>query len=127
MTTMKSSHSVVIERLQQAQNAHNLEAFLACFAPNFQGNHPLHPERGFQGIENARKNWSAMFHDIPDFHSELLRLAVEGDTAWAEWYWFGTHRDRTRFGMRGVIIFGIQADRIEWSRLYMEPVSESSE
>ncbi|WP_009634552.1 nuclear transport factor 2 family protein [Synechocystis sp. PCC 7509] len=124
---METRQIVVIERLQQAQNAQDLEALLACFSPNFQGNHPLHPERGFQGIEGVRKNWSAMFHDIPDFHSELLRLAVEGDTAWAEWYWFGTHRDRTRFGMRGVIIFGIQADRIEWSRLYMEPVSESSE
>jgi ketosteroid isomerase-like protein len=124
---METRQIVVIERLQQAQNTQDLEALLACFAPNFQGNHPLHPERGFQGIEGVRKNWSAMFHDIPDFHSELLRLAVEGDTAWAEWYWFGTHRDGTRFGMRGVIIFGIQADRIEWARLYMEPVSESSE
>jgi ketosteroid isomerase-like protein len=119
---MKSSQSVVIERLQQAQNAHDLEAFLACFAPNFQGNHPLHPKRGFQGIEHVRKNWSTMFHDIPNFHSELLRSAVEGDTAWAEWHWFGTHRDGSQFGMRGVTILGIQADLIEWARLYMEPV-----
>jgi ketosteroid isomerase-like protein len=119
---MKSIQStVVIERLQQAQNAHDLEALLACFAPNFQGNHPRHPERGFQGIEDARKNWSTMFHTIPDFHSELLRSAVEGDTAWAEWHWFGTHRHGSQFGMRGVIIFGIQADQIEWARLYMEP------
>jgi ketosteroid isomerase-like protein len=114
--------TVVIERLQQAQNAHDLEALLACFAPNFQGNHPRYPERGFQGIEDARKNWSTMFHNIPDFHSELLRSAVEGDTAWAEWHWFGTHRDGSQFGMRGVIIFGSQADRIEWARLYIEPV-----
>jgi ketosteroid isomerase-like protein len=120
---MKSIQStVVIERLQQAQNAHDLEALLACFTPNFQGNHPRHPERGFQGIEDARKNWSTMFHNIPDFHSELLRSAVEGDTAWAEWHWFGTHRDGSQIGMRGVTIFSIQADRIEWARLYMEPV-----
>jgi hypothetical protein len=61
------NHSTVIERLQQEQNAHDLEAFLACFAPNFQGNHPLHPDRGFQKIENVRENWSTIFHDIPDF------------------------------------------------------------
>ncbi|WP_298907063.1 nuclear transport factor 2 family protein [uncultured Nostoc sp.] len=119
---MKFSQSIVIERLQQAQNAHDLEAFLACFTPNFQGEQPAHPEKAVHGVEDVRKNWSAMFHDIPDFHSELLRSAVEGDTAWAEWYWFGTRRDGTRFGMRGATILGIQADQIEWARLYMEPV-----
>jgi ketosteroid isomerase-like protein len=119
---MKSSPNTVIERLQKAQNTHDLEALLACFAPNFQGNHPRHPERGFQGIEDARKNWSTIFHDIPDFHSELLRSAVEGDTAWAEWHWFGSRSDGMQFGMRGVTILGIQTDRIEWARLYMELV-----
>lgn len=119
---MKSSQSIVIERLQQAQNAHDVEAFVACFAPNVQTDHPVYPDRAFQGSEHIRKNWTTMFHDIPDFHSELLRSAVEGDTIWAEWYWFGTRRDGTRFGWRGVIVFGIPADRIEWARLYMEPV-----
>ena len=122
---MKSSQSKVIERLQQAQNAQDLEAFLACFAPNFQSEHPLHPERaiqGIQGVEHVRKNWSTVFHNIPDFHSELLRSAVEGDTIWAEWHWCGTRRDSTRYGMRGVTILGVQADQIEWARLYMEPV-----
>jgi hypothetical protein len=119
---MKSSQLIVIERLQQAQNARDLEAFLACFAPNFQSDHPLHPERAFQGIEHVRKNWSNLFHDIPDFRSELLQSAIEGDTIWAEWNWFGTRRDGTRFGLRGVTIIGIQADRIESARFYMEPV-----
>ncbi|PSB40992.1 nuclear transport factor 2 family protein [Cyanosarcina cf. burmensis CCALA 770] len=119
---MKSSHSNVIERLQQAQNAHDLEAFLNCFTPNFQGNHPLHPDRTFQGIEDVRKNWSTIFQEIPDFHSQLLRSAIEGNTTWAEWHWFGTRRDRTQFGMRGVTILGVPVDRIEWARLYMEPV-----
>jgi ketosteroid isomerase-like protein len=117
----------VIERLQQAQNAHDLEAFLACFAPNIQSDHPVHPERAFQGIEHVRKNWSAMFHNIPDFRSELLRSAVEGDTIWAEWHWFGTDRNGTRFGVRGVSILGIQADQIEWARFYMEPESHFKE
>jgi ketosteroid isomerase-like protein len=123
---METSQIAVIERLQQAQNAQDLEALLACFAPNFQGDRPLHPDRGFQDIEGARKNWSGIFHAIPDFHSELLRWAVEGDTAWAEWHWFGTHRDGTQFGMRGVTILGVRAEQIEWARLYMEPGSASS-
>ena len=118
---MKSSQSIVIDRLQQAQNAHDVDALVACFAPNVQTEHPVHPDRAFQGSEQIRKNWTTMFHDIPDFHSELLRSAVEGDTILAEWYWFGTRRDAAPFGMRGAIVFGIPADRIEWVRLYMEP------
>ena len=119
---MKSSQSNVIERLQQAQNAHDLKAFLACFAPNIRSTHPLHPERNSQGIEHVRKNWSNMFHDIPDFQSELLSLAVDGDTIWAEWHWFGTRRDGIPFSIRGVSIVGVQGDQIEWARFYMEPV-----
>lgn len=90
---MKSSQSIVIERLQQAQNAHDLEAFLFCFAPHLQSDHPVQDERAFQGVKHVRQNWSAIFHDIPDFHSEPLRSAVEGNTVWAEWYWFGTCRE----------------------------------
>jgi hypothetical protein len=48
---MKTSQIVVIERLQQAQNAQDLEALLACFAPNFQGNHPRHPDRGSRTLK----------------------------------------------------------------------------
>jgi hypothetical protein len=33
---METRQIVLIERLQQAQNAQDLEALLACFAPNFQ-------------------------------------------------------------------------------------------
>lgn len=122
---MSASQIVVIERLHQAQNAHDLEAFLACFAPDYQSDQPAHPDRAFQGLEQVRRNWSTIFHDIPDFRSELRGSAVEGDSAWAEWRWFGTRHDGTRFDLRGVTIFSIPADQIKWGRLYMEPVQEA--
>jgi len=53
---MESSQIVVIERLQQAQNARDIEAFLACIAPDYQSDQPLHPDRGFQGRDQVRKN-----------------------------------------------------------------------
>jgi len=121
---MYSSQLLVIERLQQAQNARDIDAFLACIAPAYQSEQPLHPDRAFQGRDQARKNWSTIFHDIPDFRSELLRSAVDDDTVWSEWHWFGTRRDGSRFDLRGVTIFGIQEDHIRWGRLYMEPVQE---
>lgn len=73
---MKFSQSIVLERLQQALNAHDLAALLVCFAPDFQGDQPLHPDRAFQGPEQVLKNWSVIFQDVPDFHAEVLRSAV---------------------------------------------------
>ena len=108
---MKTSQAI-IERLQQAWNSHNRGAFVACFAPDFQSTQPVHPDRAFRGAEQVRKNWSSIFQDIPDFRAELLRSAVDGDTVWAEWHWFGIKRDGAQFAERGVTIMGVQADQI---------------
>ena len=116
----------LLEQMQQALNAHNLEAFVACFAPDYQSAQPIHPERAFQGAEQVRKNWTKIFQDVPDIHAELLRSAVDGDTVWAEWHWFGTNHDGGQFNVCGVTIMGVQADQIMWGRLYMEPVQEPS-
>lgn len=124
MTTQGSSASV-IERLQAAQNQHDLEAFLDCFDPDYQSEQPIHPDRAFRGREQVRKNWSAIFSSVPDFHSEIVRAAMEGDTGWTEWHWSGTHTDGKRLAMRGVTIFGVRENRIVWGRLYMEPVQET--
>lgn len=115
----------LLERLQTAQNEHNLEAFLDCFDPDYQSEQPVHADRTFSGREQVGKNWSALLRSVPDFRSELLRTANEGDTGWAEWHWFGTRTDGTRFEMRGVTILGFKNDRITWQRLYMEEVEEA--
>ncbi len=117
--------SLVIERLQKAMNNHDLEAFVECFNPDYQSEQPVHPDRRFRGREQVRKNWSAFFGSIRDFQTRLLRSAGGDDAMWTEWHWYGTQPDGTRFDMRGVIIFGIQNDRIIWGRLYMEPLQES--
>lgn len=115
----------VIERLHTAQNQHDLEAFLDCIAPDYQSEQPVHPDRAFQGRDQVRKNWSAIFSGVPDFQSELLRSATEDNTVWTEWHWYGTQADGTRLDMRGVTLFGVQDDRIVWGRLYMEPMQET--
>ena len=124
MSSATQSPQAVIERLRQAQNQHNLEAFLACFAPDYQSEQPCHPDRAFGSRDQVRKNWSNLFTSIPDFQSELLGLVTQGDQIWTEWRWYGTRQDGTWFEMRGVTIFGIQDDRIRSGRLYMEPVEE---
>ncbi|RIK44576.1 MAG: nuclear transport factor 2 family protein [Chloroflexi bacterium] len=124
MATQSDPQSV-IDRLQAAQNQHDLEAFLACIASDYQSEQPVHPDRAFHGREQVRKNWSVMFSGVPDFRSEMLRSVVEGDTVWTEWHWSGTHTDGRPFAMRGVTIFGVRDERIVWGRLYMEPVQQT--
>jgi hypothetical protein len=46
-------------------NAHNIDAFVNCFIRNFVGDHPVHPERNLIGAEQVRKNWTALFAQVP--------------------------------------------------------------
>jgi hypothetical protein len=118
----QSRHRSLIDRLHNAQNQHDLDAFLACFALDYQSEQPVHPGRGFQGRAQVQKNWSAIFNSVPDFRSELLGVASSADTVWVEWRWHGTHVDGTRLNLQGVTLFGVLDDQISWGRLYMEPV-----
>jgi len=115
-----------VERLQNAMNQHDLDAFLACFEPDYRSEQPAHPSRGFGGREQVEKNWSALFEGIPDFHAELLATATEGDTVWTEWHWTGARRaDDAPLDMRGVTLFEIKNGRIISGRLYMEDVEQA--
>lgn len=114
----------VLQRLQAAMNQHDLEAFLSCFDPEYLSQQPAHPDRAFGGVDQVRKNWSALFAGIGDFRSDLLRSCMDGDAVWAEWEWRGTKADGSRMLLRGVTIFGVEEDRLRWGRLYMEPVEE---
>ena len=112
----------LMDRLTAAQNAHDLEGMLACFHEDYRSEQPLFPVRTFQGIDQVRANWSALLEGIPDFHSEIVRSAVDGDTIFVEIHWTGTKADGTPFEERGVLIVGIRDDRITWGRLYADEV-----
>ena len=112
-------------RLLDAMNAHDLDAFAACFADDYRSEQPAHPERAFRGADQARRNWEGVFAGVPDFAAELLALAVaEGGVELAEWRWTGTHVDGSEFAMRGATVFGVEDGRLAWGRLYMEPVEQ---
>jgi len=112
----------LLEKLKHAINTHDIDAFVACFAENYHSEQPVHPDRTFQGREQVRKNWSANFDEMPDFSARLVRHAVNNDSLWTEWEWLGTRRNNSKLFMRGVMIMGLQEDKIVWGRLYVEPV-----
>jgi ketosteroid isomerase-like protein len=112
----------LMDRLTAAQNEHDLESMLACFHEDYRSEQPLFPARTFQGVDQVRANWSGLLDAMPDFHAEVLRSAVDRDTAFVEVRWTGTKADGTPLEERGVIIMGIRDDRICWGRLYVDEV-----
>ncbi|WP_412538306.1 nuclear transport factor 2 family protein [Longispora sp. K20-0274] len=118
---------MMVERLRDAINAHDIDAFTACFAPGYRSDQPAHPARAFLGAEQVRRNWSTFFREIPDLRAELIGSSAHDGVEWGEWHWAGTRLDGEPFAMRGVTVMGIVQDRVSWGRLYMEEVERSGE
>lgn len=121
----RTDPAAVAAAIAEAMNAHDIEAFVALFAADYDSRQPSHPDRAFRGREQVRANWSAVFDGVPDFRAELVAVAESGDTAWTEWRWHGTHADGSRLEMAGVIILGVRDGEIAWARLYVEPVEHA--
>jgi hypothetical protein len=112
-------------RLNAAMNAHDLDAFVDLFSADYRSEQPAHPTRAFRGADQVRENWAAVFAGVPNLVAELLTSATVGDSVEiGEWSWRGTHTDGSDFAMRGVIVAGVEDERIGWARLYMEPVEQ---
>src|SRR5262245_14611530 len=116
---------LVADRLNAALNAHDIDAFVACFAEDYDSAQPAHPDRAFRGRAQVRENWTAVFAGVPDFAAELLGAAAVGDTEWSEWHWHGTHADGTELDMVGVMVGGVAGGQLSWARLYVEPVEQA--
>jgi ketosteroid isomerase-like protein len=122
----KGEPGAMVDRLLRATNDHDLEAVVACFTSDYRNETPAHPERGFNGTDQVRKNWMQIFGAIPDLTAEVLRCTVDGDTVWTEWEHRGSRPDGTAHVMRGVVIFGVADGRAAWARFYLEPVEEAA-
>lgn len=116
----------MLEQLLHAVNSHDLEALVACFAADYVNVTPAHPERGFSGREQVRRNWTQIFSRVPDIHANVPRTAVADDTLWTEWEMSGTRVDGAAFLMRGVAIFTTADGVARSARFYLEPVETVS-
>jgi ketosteroid isomerase-like protein len=116
--------SAMLQRITEAQNAHDADVFASYFAEDYLSAQPAHPGRAFSGRAQVLANWSSVFAGVPDFRADLLALCRDGADEWGEFDWRGHHTDGTAFAMRGVIIVTIRDDQIATGRLYMEPVED---
>jgi ketosteroid isomerase-like protein len=115
-----------LERLLRAVNAHDLDALVSCFAEDYLNETPAHPQRGFRGNEQVRRNWTQIFAGVTDLRADVPRHVLDRDRLWTEWDMSGHRADGAAFGMRGVVIFGIDGPTIRSARFYLEPVEEAS-
>jgi ketosteroid isomerase-like protein len=115
-----------VSRLVTATNAHDIDALVDCFAAEYVNETPAHPQRGFRGRDQVRRNWTSIFAGVPDIAVRVVASVDDGGTAWTEWEMSGTRRDGAPHAMAGVIIFGVSEDRIAWARFYLEQVEQTS-
>jgi ketosteroid isomerase-like protein len=113
----------VIDRLLAAMNAHDVDAMVDLFSPDYSSEQPVHGGRTFVGSAQVRANWAAMFAGIADFRATLQRSAWDGTTAWVEWTWLGTKGDGAPFEVRGVALFEVRENRITAGTLYVDEVA----
>lgn len=111
-----------INRLHRAWNDHDLEALVACFHPDYESLQPLHPDRQLRGSQSVQLSWGEIFRAVPDLCAELLHYTLADGLAWTEWRWHGAYVDGKPFDAGGVMIFGLEGDRIRWARVYTETI-----
>lgn len=114
---LTQSNLSVLLKMKAAINAHDIDAFANCFTHDFVSEKPVHPERNFTGAEQVRKNWTALFAQVPDLQAKLITHTIADNLGWSEWHWEGNQANGAEFNTRGVIT---------WARLYMEPVQSLS-
>ena len=111
----------LLERLAAAANGRDLDALAGCFAPDYLNETPAHPDQGFTGRDQVRRNWEQIFAAVPDLTATVLRSCGD-EVVWSEWEMTGTRPDGVTLKMAGVIIFGVGDGRFTWARFYLEPV-----
>jgi ketosteroid isomerase-like protein len=111
----------LVQRIEAAINAHDLEALADCFEPDYPSDAPVHPARSFRGREQMRANWAQIFAAVPDISAASVRVVADGATSAAEWEWIGHRVDGAPLVLRGVTIQE-GFERATWVRFYMEEV-----
>src|SRR5262245_63018001 len=107
----------IMHRLFVAMNAHDLDAFVGCFAVDYESQQPAHPSRAFRGSDQVRKNWEGDFAGVPDFAADLVFSTVTDEGVEVnEWRWHGTHTDGSPLGTHAVIVTVIAYTKIASGR-----------
>lgn len=109
----------VVGRFVEAANRHDIDGIYAVVHPDFDSIQPCFPSRNFQGADQVRNNWRAIFDAEPGFRLTVLRSARSGNTVWVELHGAGNAAQ-----VAGIFILGVEDDKIRWARVYSGPVEQ---
>lgn len=123
----ESDPADLVDRIIEAENSHDADRVAELVAEDYRSETPLHPARDFTGREQVRRNWEAVFEAVPDLAVERVNSAVAGDTIWLEFRMTGTETDGTDLEMGGVGIWGVEEGRLQWGRIYSEPIERGDD
>jgi hypothetical protein len=112
----------VLDRLRDAIDSHDPSQVVACFTDDYRSEVPHHPDRSFTGIEQVRRNWTAIFVDVPDISASIVRTATNGAEIWSEWELTGTDSAGARVTFVGPVVLTAREGRISWTRFYLDRV-----
>ncbi len=115
----------IAARWTQALSAHDLDAAVACFHPEYRDHAPARRGEIVEGRKSVRRNFERLFRDVADLRAELLSAVEDGDTVWMEWRMWGTRSDETPMEFVGVNIFTVEDDQFRWGRIYTELVRDA--
>jgi uncharacterized protein (TIGR02246 family) len=96
----------VVARQVDAYNAHDLEAFLACYTDDVvvtsgEGTVLL------EGLVAVREQYAAWFGGVPDLHTEVRHRMVRGS-----WVVDDEHATATGLDVEALVAYHVRADRI---------------
>jgi steroid delta-isomerase-like uncharacterized protein len=109
----------LIDRYNQAWNAHDLDAIMAMHAPDMVFENHTAGERAEGGA--VREHVAAIFEGWPDLSFETRRLYVRDDLIVQEWTATGTHSRTMR---RGDLVAEPSGELVRWDGMDIIPVRD---
>lgn len=125
-TKLQARREELLRRLLDAQNAHDVEAALACFRhPRYEliGN-----QRVYDGPDEVRHYYSVMRRYFPDITFETVAVHHADESVIVEMWMSGTHLGSgpsfeatgRKFRCRSAVIFTFDGEQLVGARVYYD-------
>jgi SnoaL-like domain len=117
----------MLERLRDAQNAHDAEGMAALFAEDYASSQPLHAGRAFVGRAQVLENWTAVLRAYRTLFRSWCPTPSTAIPNGASGIGMGGMWMARRWPCVASQSFVVRGDLIVEGRLYMEPVDTANE
>jgi len=112
---------VAVERFNEAFNAHDVDAVMACMTDDavFESTAPPAGER-HEGAASVRAAWEAFFTASPSAHFDAEEVIAAGDRCTVRWVYSWTDTDGTTGSIHGVDVLRVRDGKIAEKLAYVK-------